>query len=569
MATATRVRVDPGAPTAVALTPLRLIDFDADKARGVTPCQTCRQGYHAYSEEGDKAGYPWTACDNCNARALNNAQISDTNTVMANDGQALIGACMGARKTGTSVAIMNQYRGVWLIVAPLHTLDQWSAAIREWAPAATVHTITAKNKTGLIDLKEDAGTFSIHLIGWEYLRRQDLTRFQNIDGVIADEVHRMSGHKTATFRAVKKINSTRRIALSGTPANNKMHALWNVLNWIWWGNKGHKNPNIFRRFYLYMGDDSNPGWIRRHFWLLPKPHFNGVDTGFDIGPEKVVGTVISEVPCYIQHLEDETCCEWHPGGVNASLPEAEEPTVIYTDMSPAQAKLYREVDDEKTTIVWLEKVAEAEEAGAIAPTMVGEGLVERMRLRQIALAVPALGETTFGPDGKPHTPLIMKEDAASSKIDALLDLLPDIVEDGDPVLVLTHSKVFAKIVTARINKKFPAYAAAEWSGDVKPAVREGYKTTVGTPEGPQVIVAVIQSIAEGTDGLQLMMRREVWLSWDDNMMLNTQMRSRLRRTGQKRRGQRWDIVTKGTIEERQIKALKANKIRLDDSLKAR
>lgn len=514
-------------------------------------CTTCFKGANRYVG----GTYEWSRCDVCNARALNGAQLQDLGIMERGNGQALIGACMGSRKTGTTTAFINRHRGVWVGIVPLHTINQWVKAISEWSPGTEVRVINVKNKTGLIDLKESSPD-TVHLIGWELARRQDWRMFKNIDGAFLDEVHRAAGFDTLTAKAIHRLNSTYRIALSGTPANNKLWGLWNALHWIWWGNNDHKTATRLRRYKVRMGDDVNPGWIRRHFRLIKKPMFHGRDSGYDIGAEINFHSVIDEVPTYIQHLEFETCCEHHPGGVNASLPPKLEPVVIYTDMTPAQAKIYASIDN-GNAVMWLDQ---EEEDGRKGMYIGDADMVRRLRKRQVALAVPVINA-----EGK----VMMSDDAKSSKIDAWLDLAEDIVQPGNPVLVFTHSKIFAKIVVARTNKRLGAGTAVEWSGDVKQSVRDTYKDeTFGRPGGPSVIVAVIQSIAEGTDGLQDVCSQEVWLSWDDNMTLNTQCGGRLPRTGQERRTRRWDIVTKGTIEEKQIKSLTDRKTKLDAALRA-
>jgi len=500
---------------------------------------------------------------NLPGRPLDDFQVHDIKHIINNDGQCLYASCLGSRKTGTTVALMAVTGGTWVVVCPLGTIGNndsgWVSSIKEWAPHATIHIMGTKNKTDLIDLKEDKpapGELSIHLVGWEYARKIDWRLFKNINGVALDEVHRMAGFNTATAKAVWKMNSKYRIGLSGTPANNKLHGLYNVLHWIWWGNNDHKTANRFRRFAGMWTIDGRPGWVARHFELIKKPNFGGIDTGYDIGRELRFHSVIDEIPCYIQHLEDEACCEFHPNGVNATLPKRIEPHVIYTDMTPAQARIYRKVND-GDTLLWLDSDNPDKPREA---TVVGdEGLVKRIRLRQIALAVPSVVEGGIA----------MKEDAKSSKADALLDLLPDIVADDEPVVVYTHSKVFAKMVTARINRRFGAdIRAITWSGEMSQAERNRVKANFGDAGEPNVIVAVISAIGEGVDGLQLKSRREVWLSFDESMMLNNQAQGRLWRTGQKRRVQVWWIITKGTLEETQVKNHARRNADLKQSLRA-
>lgn len=486
-------------------------------------------------------------------------QRADIHTIIENEGQAVIAACVGSGKTGTGVGLMAVLRGVWLVIAPLNVLSQWEEAINEWAPDAKVSYINRKNKTAWIDLKEDKATdeLHVHLINWDLLRLNDLAKYKNIDGALADESHRAAGHGTATAKKLYHVNTTWRVALSGTVAGNKVQGLYDTLRWIWWGNRDHKNKITAQRFELYMGEpgrDEVRSWVRRNFWLVEKPNFYGRDTGMEIGDEKVVGGVVREIPCYIQHLESTACCIHHPEGVNATLPKDDVPEVIYAEMTLAQEKVYRQLEEDKP-VVWLNT-----EGGVRTPVMVQNDMVRRLRKREVALAVPVATE-----EGE----LTMKSDAKSSKADALLELLDRIVEPDEPVLVFTHSKRFANMVVERINKKYGKHIrAAAWTGDQTQAERAVVKAAFGTETGPNVIVATHATVGTGTDGLQLVCRREVWLSWDENNVLNVQSRGRLRRRGQQRRVQSWEIVTRHTIEQRVNSSKRRQQAGLDASLRS-
>lgn len=517
-------------------------------------CETCFKGVNTweYSEYFERN--EWGTCNTCGARALSGAQLRDIAWIEEGAGQALIGACLGSRKTGTTVAFINRHRGVWLGVVPLHTIDGWIEAIHEWSPGTKVYVINSKNKTAMVDLKnseEDA----VHLIGWELLRRRDIASYKNIEGAFLDEVHRMSGFGTLTAKVVHKINTKYRIGLSGTPAGNKLQFLWNVLHWIWWGNNDHKTKYRLMRYKTRMWfSTGQEGWIPRHFYVKQTMTPNG-DLIDEIGAEKKYHSVVDEIPLYIQHLEDETCCEFHPGGVNATLPPKEDPRIVYVDMTPTQKKAYDRAAS-GNAVLWLE-----DEHGEQAGSYIGNNdKVRRLRKRQITLAVP-----TIESDGR----ITMKPDAVSTIADAWLSLAEDIVEPGDPVLVFTHSKVFAKMLVERTNRKFGAGFAFEWSGDVPMETRNRVKSELfGQEGGPQVIIAVIASIADGTDGLQKVCRREVWASWEEDDLKNVQAGGRLRRTGQRRRTQRWDIIVRGTDEERIIKNKLKNRSGLQASLLA-
>lgn len=587
---------------AITLDPKFQIINDAHLAQGYHGCRTCFDGQHQLLEE-TLDGKPrtvvnalWSACSECNARALNNAQISDIQIAAHFDGQALIGACLGSRKTGTSIGLMNQLRGVWLIVAPLRTLPQWAEAVAEWAPTAKIHMMNAKNKTYAIDLKEDGGGFgrgwrqraeafvaeghlSVHIVGWEFFRKMDLTSYRSLDGAILDEVHRAAGN-TRNARAMWGINSRWRIGLSGTFTNNKLSGAYNVCKWIWWGNADAKIANKYQRFEVRMGDFQKPGWVRRHFELKPNPYAQTEHESFIIGdplyPAVPAGpwgparpsSVISEIPVFIQHLEDETCCQWHPGGVNATLPGKDETRVIFTEMTPAQKRIYNQSENKKLTTAWIDRAKQWADLGEQAPMVTGAPLLRAMRLQEVALAEPSMGRGDVVRDGEimEGDVTVYEPDAKSPNIDALIELIETEWAPGDPFLVLTHSRKFAELIAPRLSTSF---STALWTGGMKDDYVDRLKATFGREGGPQVIVAVLQAVAEGVDWMQYVCRNEVWMSEVyGNHMINTQAQGRLLRTGQKRRVRSWHIITRGTVMEARHYEQQAQRAQLKANLRA-
>lgn len=466
-------------------------------------------------------------------------QYADIEKITRDHGQTLVNACTGSGKTITGVGYMVQQGGVWLIIAPLGVLSQWAEVVRTYEPTAAVTTISTKNKTGLADLNaaRNDGGLHVYLIGWEYMRLQDWRPFKHIDGAIADEVQRMSGHSSLTAKRMWRLNTTHRIGMSGTPGRNAVHGLFNALRWIFWGNQDHKSFARYARYELYMGlegRDEQRAWLRRHFRLIPKPQFNGVDAGYDIGPEHVTGSVVREIPSYIQHLEDETCCVHHEGGVNASMPAPEDPVIYRIPMTAKQAKLYKSLDG---IAMW---TTNAE--GARVPVVITNKMVARYRRRDVALA-----EVTLDENGM----VAMTPDAKSSKADAIVKELPGILDGAlnGTAVIFTHRVAFANMLAERLSV-LNGVRPFVWAGDVKPQAREEVKQTFGRPGGPNVIIATQAKIGEGTDWLQHWCNTEVWASQDEDVMLNTQSLGRLRRRGQRTAVRSFWFVTADSVEER-------------------
>jgi len=126
---------------------------------------------------------------------------------------------------------------------------------------------------------------------------------------------------------------------------------------------------------------------------------------------------------------------------------------------------------------------------------------------------------------------------------------------------LTHSQKFAEVTAKRLGEK-----AFEWSGRKSQKLRDEAleKFIAGDL---QYIVAVISAIGEGTDGLQERCSTVVWLSRDDNRLLNEQAAGRLDRQGQKSSVTSFDIIAEDTYDEGQLSKLVLDQLKMNQSLR--
>jgi superfamily II DNA or RNA helicase len=201
---------------------------------------------------------------------------------------------------------------------------------------------------------------------------------------------------------------------------------------------------------------------------------------------------------------------------------------------------------EKDLFVWLGE----------NPLVAEVPVATRTRLRQITLGTPTVSDT-----GEVY----FAEDCKSTKIDELFSIIGD-HPDGEPMLLLTHSQKFASVVVARLRKA--GHTAFEWSGQATQADRDVALEQFIAGD-IQFIVGVIAAIGEGTDGLQERCSVMVWLSKDDNRMLNEQAMGRLDRQGQKRAVISYEIIAEDTYDSGQLSNLVLKQIEMNKSLRAK
>jgi SNF2 family DNA or RNA helicase len=370
-----------------------------------------------------------------------------------------------------------------------------------------------------MDLK--TGVAGWYLISPEFFRKMYWGGMP-VDFAVFDEAHRASNRKSKTAVALHSLKAKGKLAMSGTIAGNRVEGFYSIIRWVY--------PDVAGRSYW--------SWVDKY--MSTKMDFFA---GKQPDGEKTPGIIVDSIPCYVRHLKREKCCALHPKGIDSELPPVtfEQRTV---QLSAEQKRIYKKL--EKDLLVWLGE----------NPLVVEVPVAMRVRLRQITLGVPTLLD-----DGS----VDFMEDCKSSKLDEFFEIISD-SPDGEPMLVLTHSQKFARVTVKRLQKA--GFVAVEWSGAVSQKVRDGYLEDFIAGK-IQFIVAVISAIGEGTDGLQEACSTVVWLSKDDNRILNEQASGRLDRQGQKGSVISYEIIAEDTYDEGQLSKLVRDQLAMNTSLRSK
>lgn len=467
----------------------------------------------------------------------------DTLDTVAKFRSSLIAWDMGTGKTLLAVELMRLIREGKenpriraLIVAPLNTHRSWKETIaRQLGPEVAIYTVGTPGQDPTT-WKGMVGGFKlpgIFIIGWEAMAgwveavkdphtNEVIKEISHIppwqhtgewDLVVADECHRMQNRRSLAAKVMTSIKSERRVAMSGTPAGNRKEGIWSILHWLW--------PSKYPHYWP---------WVNETMKTEPCPYAHIKVVG-----ELEPGSTIRGIPSY-HRLELRE--------VNDQLPEVVE-RIIEVEMTPKQAKTYQSFLDR--AFAWLEE----------QPVATPLPITQRIRLRQVALGNPSAVQIVEE-DGQEKIEVFFKKTSTSLKISAIKQILEDLPED-EPVMIYTHSKRFVEPVVHQLGKR-----AVAWTGDTKQDERHQIMDSFGKPGGPLYIVAVIAAISEGTDGLQRLCANEIWLSKDDNNILNEQCKARLLRTGQERIVNRWYLHSRNTIDEGVYAKTSENTITMQD-----
>ncbi|MEY9839391.1 SNF2-related protein [Streptacidiphilus sp. EB103A] len=152
---------------------------------------------------------------------------------------AVLADDMGTGKSITALALHLHRReqvdppGRTLIVCPASMLATWDREIARFAPATPTRRYHGEART-LEDLAD--GTIVITTYGT--LRRDaDTLEGHAFDLLVADEAQMVKNHRTLTAQQLRRINARVRVALTGTPVENRLMDLWGVLDGT--------NPGLF------------------------------------------------------------------------------------------------------------------------------------------------------------------------------------------------------------------------------------------------------------------------------------------------------------------------------------
>ena len=146
-----------------------------------------------------------------------------------------LGGCladdMGLGKTLQVIALhlhrAAANRGPTLVICPTSLLGNWEREVRRFAPGSVV-----RRHHGPTRSVEDLAPDEIVVTSYGVARRDAETlAAAGFSLVVADEAQHAKNPETATARALRTIGGPARLALTGTPVENRLSELWSILDW--------------------------------------------------------------------------------------------------------------------------------------------------------------------------------------------------------------------------------------------------------------------------------------------------------------------------------------------------
>jgi len=407
-------------------------------------------------------------------------------------GRLGLGACladdMGLGKTAQLIATLlaDPVDGSTLVVCPVSVLGNWERELDRFAPSLDVHTHHGPER--------DCGALAGHdvVLTTYSLVSRDVAELSRVDWgrLVLDEAQQIKNPAAAQTRAVGQVRARRRIALTGTPVENRLSELWSIMQVLNPGLLG--TARSFReRFALPIERDQDAEVTE----LLRRA------TGpFVLRRLKTDRSIISDLPDKIE-------------------------TVDRCPLTREQTTLYQAVVDDL--------LAGADEAEGMDRR--GIVLAGLLRLKQVC-SHPA----HFQGDGSPLR-------GRSGKLVRTEELLEEILGEGEKVLCFTQFRAWGDLLAPYLQRRFGTEPLWLHGGVRRPA-RDEMVRRFEDPQGPQLFLI---SLKAGGTGLNLTAASHVihldrW--W--NPAVEDQATDRAHRIGQRRTVQVHKLVSLGTVEER-------------------
>ncbi len=405
---------------------------------------------------------------------------------------------MGLGKTLQVITLLQQMKndGVLaekkaLVVVPSGLLQNWKRELGKFAPELHVNIYHGGNRS-LENSEEDVFVTTYGVL------RSDKEKFKSTNWQVAvlDEAQNIKNAGTSQSRIVKSLSAHIKIAMSGTPVENRLMEFWSIMDFCNHGLLG--NAKSFREEFEKPIQECSD----RHRAEL----FQRITSPFLLRRLKTDKSIISDLP---EKLEQN---EW------ASL-------------SPEQETLYG-----KTFTSCMESIANLDEEN---PEQKFERSAKVLRLI-LALKQICNHPAQYLKDGN-------IDSALSGKMELFLDILESILDTDEKVLVFTQFTEMGEILEKIIREKFKAKTLF-YHGGLSLAARENVVSEFEKNPDRKILIL---SLKAGGTGLNLTSASQVIhydLWW--NPAVEAQATDRAYRIGQNRRVVVHRLITKGTFEEK-------------------
>ncbi len=412
-------------------------------------------------------------------------------------GQLGLGACladdMGLGKTIQLIAHVLRRRQFQrgtpsLVVCPTSVLGNWERELKRFAPRMVVMRYHGTSR----DLRA-IGAADVVLTTYGLMVRDgEALAKQKFDVVCLDEAQSIKNPDSQRARAARQLRANHRVALSGTPIENRLDELWSLMEFL---NPGLLGPRAtFRRTVAVPVERFGDEEVARRLRVGIAP--------FLMRRLKTDPAIIDDLPDKIERIE-------------------------YTPLTREQAVLYEQVVE--TAMDSIREASEIERRGRVLAMLTA--------LKQVCN----------------HPAHYLKDEHAqlagrSGKLERLTDLLENLFDLGERALIFTQYREMGSLIQRHVVELF-GYDVPFLHGATPTRRRD--EIVARFQNAPDAAPVLVVSLRAGGTGLNLTRATHV-VHYDRwwNPAVEDQATDRAYRIGQDRNVQVHKLVCQDTLEER-------------------
>lgn len=408
-----------------------------------------------------------------------------------------LGGCladdMGLGKTATTLAHLVERPGPHLVVCPLSVVHNWESEARRFTPGlrVTVHHGSTRQRAdtdlalfGLADSDIVVTTYG--------LLPRDIEALGAIEWntVVLDEAQFVKNASTKAARAVRQLRAAQKLALTGTPVENRLAELWSILDAV--------NPGLLGSQQRFREQYSTA--IERHGDVEVAARLRTLTQPFVLRRTKADKRLLPDLPDKIEQI-------------------------AFAQLTKEQATLYQQVVDQ--LLVDAKDLEGMQRRGRV--------LAALTRLKQICN----------------HPAQALKDgsriDGRSGKLHRFDELVTELLDVGERALVFTQFREMGDLLQQHIAAHFGLAVPFLHGGVSKPG-RDRMVAEFQSEVGPPLLLV---SLKAGGTGLNLTAASQV-IHYDRwwNPAVEDQATDRAWRLGQQHTVNVHKLVCQGTVEER-------------------
>ncbi|WP_414752714.1 DEAD/DEAH box helicase [Anabaena sp. CCY 9910] len=421
-----------------------------------------------------------------------------------------LGACladdMGLGKTIQFIAFLLHLKEQdvlekpTLLVCPTSVLGNWEREVKKFAPTLKVLQYHGDKRPKGKAFQEAVKNHDLVITSYSLIHR-DIKSLQGLSWqiIVLDEAQNVKNAEAKQSQAVRQLDTTFRIALTGTPVENRLQELWSILDFL--------NPG-------YLG---NKQFFQRRF-AMPIEKYG------DAASLNQLRALVQ--PFILRRLKTDR-------DIIQDLPDKQEMTV-FCGLTGEQAALYQKVVE--TSLAEIESAEGLQRRGMILALLI--------KLKQICNHPAQYLKTNT------------LEQYSSGKLQRLEEMLEEVLAESNTygvagagrALIFTQFAEWGKLLKPHLEKQLGREIFFLYGSTSKKQREEMIDRFQHDPQGPPIMIL---SLKAGGVGLNLTRANHVfhfdrW--W--NPAVENQATDRVFRIGQTRNVQVHKFVCNGTLEEK-------------------